>query len=78
MVVLAGLTVTAVPLVAERSPGVITPVPPEKTPVRLEDCPAVMVAGLAVKLVIAAATGFTVTVTVWVIAVPVVGVTVSV
>jgi hypothetical protein len=49
--VVAGLTLTAVPLVAEMVPGVKTPMPPEKTPVRLELAPAVMVAGLAVKLV---------------------------
>lgn len=52
-----GLTLTAVPLVAARLPGVMTPVPFTKTAVRLELPPAVMVAGLAVKLVIEAAGG---------------------
>jgi hypothetical protein len=53
VVVDAGLTVTAVPLAAEieELPPVMTPAPPEKMPVRLELVPAVMVAGLAVKLV---------------------------
>jgi len=74
-----GATVTAVPMVAGTSPGVMTPVPPEKTPVSMELPPAAMVAGLAVKLLIAGGTtAFTVTVTVWVTAVPPVGVTVSV
>jgi hypothetical protein len=44
-------------------PGVITPVPPAKTPVRLELPPTVIVAGAAVKLVIVGAE-FTVTVAV--------------
>ena len=78
MVVAVGVTVTAVPLVAERLPGVMTPVPPENTPVRLEVCPTVMVAGLAVKLVIVGGAGFTVIVTVAVTADPLEGVTVSV
>jgi len=47
-----GLTLTAVPLVAARAPGVTTPVPPENTPVRLALPPNVIVAELAVKLVI--------------------------
>ena len=47
-----GETLTAVPLVTEMLPGVITPVPPEKTPVRLEVDPAAIVPGLAVKLAI--------------------------
>jgi hypothetical protein len=62
-----GVTLTAVPLVAGRFPGVITPVPPLKTPVRLAVAPAAIDAGLAAKLVIAGAattTGFTVTVAV--------------
>ena len=63
MVVVAGLTLTAVPLVAGRLPGVITPVPFAKTPVRLVLAPAVIVAGLAVKLVIVGA-GITVIVAV--------------
>ena len=58
-------------------PGVITPVPLAKTAVRLELVPDAMVAGLAAKLVIVGG-GTTVTVTVWVTAVPLVGVTVSV
>jgi hypothetical protein len=76
--VVVGLTLTATPLVAVRLPGVITPVPPVKTAVRPELDPAVMVAGLAVKLVIAGA-AFTVTVTVCVaVVVPTGGVTVRV
>jgi hypothetical protein len=51
-VVAVGVTLTAVPLVAGRLPGVMTPVPPEKTPVRLALAPAVIDAGVAVKLVI--------------------------
>jgi hypothetical protein len=51
-VVVVGLTLTAVPLVTERFPGVITPVPPLKTAVRLELEPASMVDWLALKLVI--------------------------
>ena len=75
--VAVGLTLTAVPLVAGILPGVITPVPPAKTPVRLVLAPAVIVAGLAAKLVIVGA-GTTVTVTVCVTAAPLDGVTVSV
>jgi hypothetical protein len=45
-------------------PGVIIPVPPVKTPVKLAAPPAVIVAGEAVKLVIAGAAEFTVTVAV--------------
>ena len=55
----------------------ITPVPLVKTAVRLELVPDAMVAGFAAKLVIVGG-GTTVTVTVWVIAVPVGGVTVRV
>jgi hypothetical protein len=51
LVVTVGLTVTATPLVAARFPGVITPVPPLKTPVNVALCPSVMVLALAVKLV---------------------------
>jgi hypothetical protein len=47
-----GLTLTAVPLVAEMLPGVITPVPPLNTPVKLELDPFSIVVGLAAKLVI--------------------------
>jgi hypothetical protein len=50
--VAAGLTEIAVPLVTAVLPGVITPLPFEKTAVRLELAPAAIVAGLAVKLVI--------------------------
>ena len=75
--VTVGLTGTAVPLVTARPPGMIMPVPPEKTAVRLELAPAVMVVGLATKLVIAGA-GSTVTETVCVAAAPTTGVTVRV
>ena len=75
--VVAGLTLAGVPLVTARLPGVITPVPLAKTAVRLELAPAVMVAGFATKLVIVGA-GTTVTVTVWVTAVPLEFVTVMV
>jgi len=54
VVVVVGVTGTAVPLTAARFPGVITPVPPEKAPVRVALCPSVMVAGLATKLVMEA------------------------
>lgn len=79
MVVVVGLTLTATPVVTEILPGVITPEPPEKVAVRLEPVvdPASMVAGLAVKLVMAGA-GSTDTCTVWVTAVPTAGVTVRV
>jgi hypothetical protein len=59
-----GVTLTAVPLVAAIFPGVITPVPPVKTPVRLVVPPAVTVVGLATKRVIAGAAALTVTVAV--------------
>jgi hypothetical protein len=52
VVVTVGLTVTATPLVAARLPGVITPVPFAKTPVRAALDPAAMEVGFAVKLVI--------------------------
>jgi hypothetical protein len=55
MVVVIGLTLTAVPLVTVRLPGVITPVPFAKTAVRPELVPDVMVDGLAPKLVIVGA-----------------------
>jgi hypothetical protein len=45
------------PLVAGRFPGVITPVPFAKTPVRAALVPTVMEAGLAVKLEIEGAGG---------------------
>jgi hypothetical protein len=57
VVVAVGLTVTAVPLVAGRLPGVMRPVPPLKTPVRVVLCPSVMVAEPEVKLVITGRTG---------------------
>jgi len=53
VVVVVGLTETAEPLVAEMVPGVITPVPLENTPVRLELVPETIEAGLAVKLLMA-------------------------
>ena len=48
--VAVGLTVTAVPLIAGRFPGVMTPVPFTKTPVNVALAAAVMVAGFATKL----------------------------
>ena len=68
--VAAGLTLTGVPLVTARLPGVITPVPFTKTAVRLEFAPAAIVAGFAVKLVINGVPGFTMTSTVCLTAVP--------
>jgi hypothetical protein len=56
-VVVEGLTLTAVPLVTDRLPGVITPVPFANTAVRLELPPTAIVAGFAVKLVIAGGGG---------------------
>jgi len=78
LVVVVGVTATAVPLVTVmgEAPPVMTPVPLVKIPVRLAVSPAVMVAGVAEKLVITAA-GSTVTETVSEIGDPVVGVTVS-
>jgi hypothetical protein len=52
----------ATPLVTVILPGVTTPAPPAKTAVSLELAPAVMVAGVGVKLVIEGA-AVTVTVT---------------
>jgi hypothetical protein len=49
VVVAAGLTVIAVPLVTATLPGVITPDPFTKVPVNVAFAPAVMVAGLATK-----------------------------
>ena len=72
-----GLTVTPTPLLAVRLPGVMTPVPFAKTPVRVALDPAATKVGLAVKLVIVGA-GFTVIMAVAVTAVPLVEVTVSV
>jgi hypothetical protein len=46
-----GVTLTGVPLVTARFPGVITPAPFAKTPVRLTDPPAAIEVGFAVKLV---------------------------
>ena len=69
---------TAVALVAAMFPGVMTPVPLAKTPVRSADPPAVTVAGFAVKLVIVGARGVTVTVTPWVAVSPIALVTVRI
>jgi hypothetical protein len=77
VVVAVGLTVSSAPLVAGRLPGVMTPLPFAKTPVRVALDPVVIVDGLAVKLVIVGAE-FTVIMAVAVTAVPLVGVTVSV
>ena len=76
--VAVGLTLTGVPLVTGRLPGVISPVPPVKTAVRLELPPIAMDDGFAVKLVIDGAAAFTVTVTVEVTDVMLEFVTVSV
>ena len=57
MVVVVGLTLTPVPLVAARLPGVMMPVPLANTAVRLELPLAVMVAGVAAKLLIVDAGG---------------------
>ena len=57
MVVAEGATGTGTPLLAARLPGVMTPVPLEKTPVRLDVDPAVIEEGLAVKLEIDGETG---------------------
>ena len=75
--VVVGLTLTGVPLVTARLPGVIIPVPLAKTAVRLELPPAVIVAGAATKLVIVGG-GFTVTVAVAATTTPVGDVTVRV
>ena len=63
---LAGETVTAVPLVTAILPGAIRPVPLAKTAVRLDDPPAAIDVGLAAKLVIVGAAAFTVTTAVFV------------
>jgi hypothetical protein len=73
-----GVTLTGVPLVAGRFPGVMTPVPLAKIPVREADPPAVIDVGFATKLVIAGAVGLTVTTAVWVTVTPAALVTVSV
>jgi hypothetical protein len=49
-VVEVGFTLTDLLLVTARLPGVMTPVPPVKTPVRLEVEPAAIDVGFAVKL----------------------------
>jgi len=72
-----GLTLTGVPLVTEIFPGVIMPVPPVKSPVRLELLPPAIVVGAAVKLEMTG-TGSTVTVASFVAGVPPFGVTVKV
>ena len=51
MVVAEGETFTGVPLVTVKFPGVITPVPFAKTPVRVAEPPTVIVVGFATKLV---------------------------
>jgi hypothetical protein len=76
-VVVVGLTLTGVPLVTVRLPGVIIPVPLAKTAVRLELPPAVIVGGAATKLVIVGG-GFTVIVAVAVTTAPLEEVTVRV
>ena len=53
----AGLTLTPTALVAGRLPGVMTPVPFAKTPVRVALDPDVMEVGFAAKLVIEAGGG---------------------
>lgn len=75
--VVAGLTLSGVPLVTARLPGVITPAPLANTAVRLELPPARIDVGLATKLVIVGG-GFTVIVAVAVTAEPLEGVTVRV
>lgn len=75
--VVDGLTLTGVPLVTGMLPGVMTPVPLAKAPVRLALPPGPTVVGLATKLVIVGA-GSTVTLTIAVAAVPTGGVTVRV
>jgi hypothetical protein len=50
-VVIDGVTITEFPLVTARLPGVMSPVPLVKTPMRLAVPPAVIDAGVAVKLV---------------------------
>jgi hypothetical protein len=52
VVVLCGDMFTGVPLAAVILPGVITPVPLANTPVKLDDPPAVIADGFAVKEVI--------------------------
>lgn len=60
--VVAGLTLTATPLVAVILPGVMTAVPPAKTAVSESDCPASMMGEAGTKLVIDGGGGLTVTV----------------
>jgi hypothetical protein len=76
-VVVVGVTWSAFPLVTVSLPGVITPVPPVKTAVKLTVAPAVIDEWSAVKLTMVGA-GYTVTVACCAIAVPAGGVTVSV
>ena len=75
--VAAGVTVTAVPLVAEILPGVMTPAPLAKTPVSVVLAPPLMVVEPATKLAMVGM-GSTVTVAVAVAAAPLEGVTVRV
>jgi fructose 1,6-bisphosphatase len=78
VVVVEGVTATAVPLIAGRFPGVITPVPFAKIPVRFEVPPAVIDVGFAIKLVIVGTIEVTVTVAVCAVVTPAELVTVSV
>lgn len=57
VVVAAGVTVTATPLLTVMLPGVMRPVPFENTAVRVALVPLVMLAALAAKLVMAAGGG---------------------
>jgi hypothetical protein len=77
MVVAVGLTLSGVPLVTGMLPGVITPVPFAKTPVKLALPPGPTVVGLATKLVMVGAAS-TITLVVAVTAAPTGGVTVRV
>jgi hypothetical protein len=52
-----GVTLTGVPLLVARSPGVITPAPLVKTPAKLADPLDVIVAGFAATLVVEGALG---------------------
>ncbi len=77
MVVAAGDTLTATPLVTEIAPGLMTPEPLENTGAREVEVPEEIVVAPAVKLVITGA-GTTVTVVCAVTKVPAAVVTVSV
>ena len=77
VVVDVGETDTPMPVSTEMLPGVMTAAPSAKTAVSVDDVPAVIDVGKAVKLVIDGG-GTTVTVLVCVVAVPAALVTVSV